>query len=113
LSKPGHERDSSYEVSNLLVFDPNFPRDEEADTCNIEKMVFSQPANVTGAPLTFNVISVKGGSLVFAVSWQIGAFGVAEEDERDFVTRLCLSVYEGFRDLSSEPGDSRKTHVDL
>ncbi|KAJ5375572.1 Alcohol acetyltransferase [Penicillium concentricum] len=60
LSKIGQKRDSSYELSNLLAFDNM--NDGADQKCKVVKMVFSQPGNVTSAPLAFNMISVKGGA---------------------------------------------------
>ncbi|KAJ5822706.1 Alcohol acetyltransferase [Penicillium robsamsonii] len=90
LSKVGQQRDSSYELSNLLAFDN---MDDGADQkCKVVKMVFSQPGNVTSAPLAFNMISVKGGSLVCTVSWQAGALGVPVEEEISLVDNICSSI---------------------
>lgn len=95
LGKIGHQRDCSFEVSNLLAFDggahPN---------CNISKMLFSRPANVISAPLAFSIITVKGGSLVCTVSWQAGALNVPIEDERPLVDEICSSFRAGFEALS-------------
>ncbi|CAG8172665.1 unnamed protein product [Penicillium olsonii] len=96
LSKLGQQRDSSYELSNLLAFD-NF--DEKGDRYRVSKMVFSQPGNVTSAPLVFNVISVKGGSLTCTVSWQAGALGIPLESERSFVDGICLSIRNDFETM--------------
>lgn len=96
LSKIGQQRDSSYELSNLLAFDN---KDEAKQECRVTKMVFSQPGNVTSAPLVFNVISVKGGSLMCTVSWQIGALGVPLGKERAFVNAICLSIRADFEAL--------------
>ncbi|OQD86976.1 hypothetical protein PENANT_c006G09570 [Penicillium antarcticum] len=77
LGKIGSQRDSSYELSNLLAFDGG----NTGDGCKISKMVFSQPGNCLSAPLVFNIISVKGGSLVCTVSWQVGALSMSAEEE--------------------------------
>ncbi|KAJ5437408.1 Alcohol acetyltransferase [Penicillium cf. griseofulvum] len=99
LSKIGQQRDSSYELSNLLAFDN---MDDSADQkCKVVKMVFSQPGNVTSAPLVFNMISVKGGSLVCTVSWQAGALDVSAEEEMPLVDNICSSIradFEAMRD---------------
>ncbi|KAJ5159656.1 uncharacterized protein N7482_006660 [Penicillium canariense] len=87
--KLGDRRDSSYELSNLLAFDGASGAN---DRCRISKMVFLQPGNALSAPLVFNLISVKGGSLVIAVSWQIGALGVPVEEEERFVDEICSSL---------------------
>jgi hypothetical protein len=101
LGKIGERRDSSYEVSNLLAFDPAAGSSD--GTCRISKMVFVQPGNALSAPLVFNVVSVKGGSLVIAVSWQIGALGLkrVEEEER-LVDGICKGIRAGFESLRDE-----------
>ncbi|KAL6234644.1 hypothetical protein BDW75DRAFT_211919 [Aspergillus navahoensis] len=97
--KVGQRRDSSYEVSNLLAFDG---APEEGAKCKITKMVFATPANVVSGPLVFNIISVKGGNLVVAVNWQVGALGMAVEEEREFVDAVCESIRVDFESLSTE-----------
>jgi hypothetical protein len=97
LSKIGQQRDSSYELSNLLAFD-NMDG-SEVQKYRISKMVFTQPGNVPSAPLVFNIISVKGGSLMCTVSWQAGALGVPLEEEWSFVDGICLSIQADFEGL--------------
>jgi hypothetical protein len=99
LSKIGQQRDSSYELSNLLAFD-NLDCSEE-QRYRISKMVFTQPGNVPSAPLVFNIISVKGGSLMCTVSWQAGALGVPLGEERSFVDGICSSIGADFDTLRS------------
>jgi hypothetical protein len=82
-------------VSNLLAFDGGVH-----PTCNISKMVFSQPANVMSAPLVFNIISVQGSSLMCTVSWQAGGLGVPMEQERSFVDEIVSSLRAGLEALS-------------
>jgi hypothetical protein len=96
--KLGQKRDSSYEISNLGVFQP--PHSEAKTKARISKMVFAQPANITGAPLAFNFISVQGADLVCTVSWQIGALGLGDEEERPFVDDICALIQESFHGLS-------------
>lgn len=90
LGKVGGERDSSYEVSNLLAFDGGSQGEDQK--CTISKMVFTQPGNVLSAPLVFNIISVKGGSLVCTISWQAGALDLPVEEETALVDRICSSI---------------------
>jgi hypothetical protein len=97
LGKVGQSRDGSYEVSNLLAFDDT--DDGASHKYKISKMVFVQPANVLSAPLVFNIISVKGGSLVCAVSWQAGALDVPLEEEDLFVDGICSSLQADFEAL--------------
>ncbi|KAJ5748440.1 alcohol acetyltransferase [Penicillium nucicola] len=94
LGKIGLQRDSSYELSNLLAFDGGV-----GDDCKISKMVFSQPGNCLSAPLVFNVISVKGGSLVCTISWQVGALDVSAEEEMPLVDGICSSIRADFEAL--------------
>jgi hypothetical protein len=98
-SKLGLQRDCSYEVSNLGRFVPKDNGNTAFDRVNITKMVFCQPANVHSAPLVFNLVSVKGGSLICAVNWQIGATGVPETEEKSFVNGICQSIKEDFETL--------------
>ncbi|EKV20369.1 hypothetical protein PDIP_17280 [Penicillium digitatum Pd1] len=98
LSKIGQKRDSSYELSNLLAFDNT--GDGTDQKCKVSKMVFSQPGNVTSAPLVFNIISVKGGSLMCTVSWQAGALGVPVEEEMSLVDDICSSIRADFEALT-------------
>jgi hypothetical protein len=92
LGKIGGQRDCSYEVSNLLVFDGS----GQENQCKIMKMVFCQPATPSSAPLVFNFVSVKGGSLMCAVNWQEGALGIPLEKETAFVDEICLSLRADF-----------------
>ncbi|KAL2814112.1 hypothetical protein BJX63DRAFT_392944 [Aspergillus granulosus] len=99
LGKIGERRDCSYEVSNLLAFDSG----NKGGKCRTSKMVFAQPGNVLSAPLVFNVVSVKGGSLVIAVTWQRGALGLNKmEDEGGFVEIVCDGIRAGFERLRDD-----------
>jgi len=111
LSQIGKPRESSYEISNLVVFDPvpvSVPKasarpppgssserepHRSAKKITIEKTFFSQPANAAGACLNFNCVSTKGGPLVGTVTWQRGVLGLGEgKDEGGFVRRVCGRV---------------------
>lgn len=96
LSKPGLSRDCSYEVSNLGAFIPISAINKKV---SISKMFFAQPANVVSAPLVFNIVSVAGGDLVCAVTWQVGALDVPESDENIFVDKICKSMRSDLVDL--------------
>ncbi|KAK3311959.1 alcohol acetyltransferase [Apodospora peruviana] len=99
--KLGKRRDCSYELSNVGAF---VDHDEgEADgegKTKITKMVFAQPGMVIGCPICLNVASVKGGSLVYTISWPAGALGVPEGvDEDELIRGVCDSlkaVFERF-----------------
>ncbi|KAL4808789.1 alcohol acetyltransferase [Aspergillus unguis] len=88
-SQIGGRRDCSYRISNLLAFDPG-----ESGLSRITKVVFSTPADVTGAPLNLDIVSLKGGSLVCSVGWQAGALGL--DDEEGFVERVLEGTRAGF-----------------
>ncbi|KAK4444536.1 hypothetical protein QBC34DRAFT_415121 [Podospora aff. communis PSN243] len=90
--KIGTRREGSYEVSNVGV--AGF--DEEGGV-GIVDVVFAQPGHVVGVPLCFNVVSIKGGGLVYTLTWPKGGLGVADEDT--FVEEICASIkkdFEGF-----------------
>lgn len=95
LGKVGRQRDCSYELSNLLAFDGG----GGGNQCKITQMVFAQPANIPSAPLAFNIVSVKGSSLMCEVSWQAGALGVPVEKETSLVDEICLSLRADFEAL--------------
>ena len=57
--KIGSRRDNSYELSNLLAFDPGV--EEGKRTWSLGNMVFAQPANVTGGALAFNIVAFECG----------------------------------------------------
>lgn len=66
----GKRHEFSFEISNLGVFKG---RGAGAGRWNIPtRVVFSQSANVASCPVDFSVISVKGGDLVIALSFQEG-----------------------------------------
>lgn len=87
----GHVRDSSWELSNLMAFEGEIVE----GPITVEKMFFSQPANLVGQPIQLNVMSVKGGDLAICVSWQVGACGLdktdtasVEETERKLIAEM-------------------------
>ena len=99
LEKP---RDSSYEVSNLLSFDPGATAaaaQPGAGGWDIERMLFSQPANAVGICLSCNAVSRAGGDFVLMISWQTGALGV--EDEQEFVGKVCSSIRASVGELAN------------
>ncbi|KIW03773.1 hypothetical protein, variant [Verruconis gallopava] len=100
----GGKRDTSYEVSNLLAFDPDpEARSTDGARWSLGNMVFAQPANVTGGALCFNVVARKGQDLVCVISWQIGALGVGDEsEERKFVDSVRTKFIDFINDLVRE-----------
>ncbi|KAI5248051.1 hypothetical protein E4T42_05752 [Aureobasidium subglaciale] len=83
------DRDSSYEVSNLGVFDPMATSQKDAWT--IESIFFAQPANLTGSCLAFNVVTKKGGDTIVSVTWQKGTLEV--ENEQALVNSVCELIH--------------------
>jgi len=97
----GGKRDASWELSNLMSFQSGSADDKIV----VEKMYYSQPADATGPPLAFNIISVHDGDLVVCVSWQPGALGVcaleeAEIIERKFVRNLIEDMQAYFAKMA-------------
>ncbi|KAJ5987288.1 alcohol acetyltransferase [Penicillium sp. IBT 35674x] len=95
LGKLGKNRESSYEISNAVVFDP---QNSDVDTnspaarrnWDIERVLFSQPANVTGSALNFQIVTRKDGDMVITLNWQLGVLDVPDENEfvRDILERI-------------------------
>jgi hypothetical protein len=101
--KIGARRDSSYEVSNLLAFEPGVEgQNQEGKGWSLENMVFAQPANVTGSPLDFNFVARKGQDLVCSITWQIGALGVGDEKkEYEFVDNVRKDIIKSVQVLTA------------
>ncbi|KAK0730139.1 hypothetical protein B0H67DRAFT_24609 [Lasiosphaeris hirsuta] len=94
--KLGQRREGSYEVSNIgVVEDKGEGRHGEAGGARIVHMVFAQPGMVVGCPICINVISTKGGSLLYTLTWASGALGV-EGDEGVFIEAICDSLRADF-----------------
>ncbi|KIW16337.1 hypothetical protein PV08_06388 [Exophiala spinifera] len=90
LSRIGKGRGCSYELSNLMSFQPV----NTASTAGMKHMVFAQPAAATGPPLSFNVVSAPGGPMTVTATWQLGAFDLESraDSETEFVEAVCQSV---------------------
>lgn len=63
----GHKREYSFSVSNIGIL---HGRGETDLIPRVKQVLFTQPRNVTGSALAFNVVSAKGGDLSIALSWQ-------------------------------------------
>ncbi|OAL18696.1 hypothetical protein AYO22_10389 [Fonsecaea multimorphosa] len=107
LSQLGRRRDCSYEISNLLAFQPSGPGRPTKRSAAVTEMVFCQPADALGPLLYFNVVSVADGPLTLTVTWQTGALaldsGHEEEEEAAFVEMVCRSIESGFTRVSGSP----------
>ncbi|KAJ3540862.1 hypothetical protein NM208_g4867 [Fusarium decemcellulare] len=103
LTKLGKSRDSSFEMSNVGAFDAGQGASEAGGKqAKMTKMVFTQPGHVTGPPIAFNFAAVKGGNLVYTVTWQPGALGLglSEDQEEAVVEDICATLQQGFKDLA-------------
>jgi hypothetical protein len=103
LGKIGKKRDSSYEFSNVGVFDGDASSNTVGkDQVKVTKMTFAQPSHVGGCPISFNVASVKGGDLVYTVTWQPGALGLGDDEamEEKVVEEICDNFKQGFNDIA-------------
>ncbi|KAF5025957.1 hypothetical protein F66182_1992 [Fusarium sp. NRRL 66182] len=102
LGKMGKNRDSSYECSNVGAFDGNTGARESVE---VTKLTFAQPSHVGSCPICFNLSSVKGGDLVYTVTWQPGALGLGGDDDDDgedkIVEEICSSIQQGFEELQT------------
>ena len=98
VNKLGGKREGSYALSNMLAFDDGGGEYH----CRISKMVVASSAAVPSAPLSFCIISVKGGSLMCTVSWQPGALGCPVEKEASFVDEICSSLRGDFEALRAD-----------
>ncbi|KAK3363209.1 alcohol acetyltransferase-domain-containing protein [Lasiosphaeria hispida] len=90
-AKVGQQRESSYEISNVGAFEDK----GEAKGANILHMVFAQPGMVVGCPICINMVSTKGGSLLYTVTWPSGALGI-RVDESVFIDAICNSLRADF-----------------
>jgi hypothetical protein len=108
LGQIGKPRECSYEISNLVVFDP-VSKAESLDgpsksSIKVEKTIFSQPANAAGSCLCFNLVSTKGGPLVMTVTWQRGVLDLGQdEEESEFVRKICSRVEGLITELATAP----------
>ena len=97
-SQLGGSRDCSYEISNLGSFQPSGP----TERCSVMEIIFCQLADVLGAALNFNIVSVVDGSLSIAVSWQRGALALTSgQDEDEFAEAVCQRIRSGFARIVS------------
>ena len=81
-SKLGKPRASSFEVSNLGVFDDHSGgNQDENKTCRIIRLLFSQSGSVVGNAISFNVANVKNGPLTVSLTWQDGAVETSQAEQ--------------------------------
>jgi hypothetical protein len=104
VNQIGKPHDGSYEISNLVSFDPfsgdKTPTQQQAKSWDVERMIFSQPANPTSSPLCFQFVSRKNGDMVMTLTWQRGVLGVPDEDK--FVNGINNTIQKLISSISSE-----------
>lgn len=76
-------------------------KSSSSSCCRITKLVFAQPGGVVGAPLAFNLVSIRGGPLVGTITWGQGALGVPIETEDALVEGIRQSFLEDFAAIGS------------
>jgi len=106
LGQIGKKREGSYEISNLVVFDPALHSTEQSqsslNSIKIERTIFSQPANAAGACLNCNLVTTKGGPLVMTVTWQEGVLDLGDvAQELDFVQKVCSRIENDIAQLAT------------
>lgn len=109
--KLGTRRETSYELSNVMAFDPP-PTTAVHPHIRVDQMVFAQPRDVTGAAISVNAVSVTRGPLVLTLTWQPGALGLkaargdvdeaaAYAIERAFVVQVRHAIETQLTQISS------------
>ena len=101
-SKLGAPRDGSYSVSNMLAFS-----NPDSGSVRISNMMVGSSAAVPSTPLSFCLVSVKGGSLTVSLNWQPGAIGIPIEEEDEFARNLFASIKQDLNMMSGENGEKR------
>jgi hypothetical protein len=81
MNQMGKPRDISYELTNVLAFDPLAGEGAQEGRWSLGRTLMAQPANATGGPMSFNIASRKGGEMVVTISWQKGVLGFENEVE--------------------------------
>lgn len=99
LGQLGKQRDTSYELTNVLVFDPS-SRTDRGKGWELGRTLISQPANALGSLLSFNVATRKGGEMVVTLTWQRGVLGGGDEDA--LVRRVGEEVQKGLSRVAEE-----------
>ncbi|KAH8884210.1 hypothetical protein GQ53DRAFT_880718 [Thozetella sp. PMI_491] len=94
-SKHGQQRDSSFEISNIGVIEGRSAGEKQVELVD---MIFAQPGHITTTAMTFNLTSVKGGSLFYTVTWRTGSLGISGDEEK-FVDGICESIRQDLENL--------------
>jgi hypothetical protein len=81
------EREVSFEVSNVGLVDGKM---NGPGIAKFRSLLFSQSANVTEAPCSFSIASVKGGNMAISLTWQEGI--VQEDKGKDIMDGLRVEL---------------------
>jgi hypothetical protein len=96
-SKYGKPRETSFEVSNIMSFDCEANSSgRQPSQIQITDMYFAQPADAIGHPISFNVVSLRGGDLVIMCCWQIGALGLVQEGQSPSALHAVAKTEKAF-----------------
>lgn len=95
-SKVGHDRDKSFEVSNIGVVPPEAENETGQAKPVLRGMVFSQCASVIGNAVEVSAVTGGDGCLVLAFSWQEGVV------ESSLVGKVVGSLDDDLRRLARD-----------
>ncbi|OCL10492.1 hypothetical protein AOQ84DRAFT_362362 [Glonium stellatum] len=95
VNQLGKQRDTSYELTNILVFDPLDGAEASspgpsAGNWELGRTMISQPANALGSPISFNVATRKGSDMVITLTWQTGVLDL--ENESNSVKTVGIKI---------------------
>jgi hypothetical protein len=79
----GKRREAFFELSNIGTVGGGM---ENGGTARFTRIIFSQPASVTGPPYVFCIATVNGGDMAVALTWQDGI--LEDEAARDVLAAL-------------------------
>lgn len=99
LAKIGKDRDDSYAVTNLGVTGAARPVHgigsmPEIEDWRIAELVFSQSCHVNGSAIQFCIVTLNGGDMCIALSWQEGVVSV------ELVESIARRLKEGLLSAS-------------
>ncbi|KAH8669924.1 hypothetical protein BGZ61DRAFT_483229 [Ilyonectria robusta] len=69
LNQEGKKRECTYELSNLGATENQASADSPL---TLERLMFTQSGMVAGPAIGFNCVSIRGGPLTMAITWQYG-----------------------------------------
>ena len=103
LGKLGKSREETYEISNLGNMNTGTGMSTEGEPAQwqIERMVFSQPANAIGCAINFNFVSTTAGGLTLTITWQKGVLGLDPKDDEQQSMEIVGSMILEFLERAS------------